>query len=387
MENYEGREQSAVKHLVLSDYLEKLAYKVGSFRPDLTLNYIDGFAGPWESKDPDLSDTSPALALRKLLEVRDQLARRGKSISVRAFFVSLTNEGVEQLSALKTQFASAEIEVVKSTFEAALDAARRFAGGGHNPFTFVFIDHKGWTGFGLREITPLLREGNNEVLINFMTGHITRFIDSGDGRYEYSFDELFGDPSCREQWRGLTGLDREDQIVKAYCQRVAQAGGYKHCVSNVILNPRVNRTHFHLVYGTRSDEGLVTFRGVERNALKFQQAERAGVQQRDRVQRSGQGELFGGPALVAHTYEDELRARYRARADAELETLMRNLGEVPWDTLILAALQTPMIAESEVKDWLKDAQRSGTVEVIGLAPREKVPKRGQNHRIRRVKSR
>jgi hypothetical protein len=70
-ELYEGREQSAAKHLILSNYLEKLAYKIGFSRPGLTLNYIDGFAGPWQSKDADLGDTSPGLALRKLTEVRD----------------------------------------------------------------------------------------------------------------------------------------------------------------------------------------------------------------------------------------------------------------------------------------------------------------------------
>lgn len=30
-EPYEGREQSAAKHLILKSYLEKLAYKVGFF--------------------------------------------------------------------------------------------------------------------------------------------------------------------------------------------------------------------------------------------------------------------------------------------------------------------------------------------------------------------
>jgi len=40
-----------------------------------------------------------------------------------------------------------------------------------------------------------------------MTGHIIRFIDSPDGRYAESFNELFGSLD-REGWRGLKGLDR-----------------------------------------------------------------------------------------------------------------------------------------------------------------------------------
>lgn len=74
IEPYDGREQSAAKHLILGSYLEVLAFKVGQFRKDLTFNYVDGFSGPWESKTGDLSDTSPSLALQRLVAVRQQLA-------------------------------------------------------------------------------------------------------------------------------------------------------------------------------------------------------------------------------------------------------------------------------------------------------------------------
>jgi three-Cys-motif partner protein len=216
-ESYEGREQSEAKHLILKSYLEKLAYKVGFFRPG-TLNYLDGFAGPWESQTADLSDTSPSLALQKLLEVRAGLGKHGKHVDVRAFFVSPKREGAEQLRTLQARFPAATIEVVEQTFENSIDRARKFAAEGRDPFTFIFIDHTGWTGFRLQEITPLLRQGHNEVLINFMTGHIVRFIDSPDSRYETSFDELFGGALDRDAWRSLKGLDREDRIVEAYCQ-------------------------------------------------------------------------------------------------------------------------------------------------------------------------
>lgn len=284
-------------------------------------------------------------------------------------------------SFVRYSFPSATIEVVEQTFESSIDRARKFAAEGQDPFTFIFIDHTGWTGFRLQEITPLLRQGRNEVLINFMTGHVIRFIDSPDSRYEASFDELFGGALDREAWRGLKGLDREDRIVDTYCQQVAQAGNYKHCVSSVVLNPTSNRSHFHLVYGTHSDEGLVTFRKVERNTLEFQRSGRADAQQRRRIKRTGQTELFGGPA--PHTYEDYLRERYVKRAVAALDACMTG-GDVDWDDLLIAALRIPMVAESDVKDWLKTLQARGAVQVLGLAAKEKVPKRGQKHRIRRL---
>lgn len=387
-EPYIDREQSEAKHLMLRTYLERLAYKVGFYRKRFTLNYVDGFAGPWQSKSEDLSDTSPAIALKQLLEVRDGLLTKGgNTIDVRAFFVSLTEGGAAQLRDLKARFPGAEITVVENTFEGALEDARAFARTGWEPFSFIFIDPTGWTGFGLKEIAPLLLEGDNEVLINFMTKDIVRFIGSNDGSYEPTFRALFGDDSAsyREEWRGLTGLDREDRIVATYCERVALAGNYKHCASSVVLNPRVDRTHFHLVYGTRSDEGLVTFREEERKALKFQREGRAVVQQRDLESRSGQGFLFPAPALVTRTYEDELRERYCTRANRVLDAMLSNAVIVPWNELVLTALRIPMISEADVKDWFKVRERSETVEVLGLAPGKRVPQRNQGHRVRRLK--
>ncbi len=384
-DRYQGREQSAAKHLILESYLEKLVYKVGFNRPDLTLNYVDGFAGPWESQTDDLSDTSPFLALRKLIEVRDGLAKHHRQLAVRAFFVSTSRAGATQLRALESQFTAAAIQIEIGTFEDALGAAASFARGGSNPFAFIFIDPTGWTGFGLRAITPLLRTGGNEVLINFMTGDVVRFVDTPDPRFEGSFVDLFGDASYRDAWRGLQGLEREDRIVETYCGRVAQAGGYRHCVSSVVLSPRADRTRFHLVYGTRSDEGLVTFREVERAALAFQRTSRAEAQQRDRVRRTGQGELFEGARMVNRTLEDELRERYLERAFGMLDVaLARAPDVVAWDTLVLNALRVPMVAEQDVKDWIKS--RAHLAEVVGLAsPRARTPKWNHGHMVRRIR--
>jgi hypothetical protein len=222
------------------------------------------------------------------------------------------------------------------------------------------------------------------VLLNFMTGHISRFIDNGPASASASFVDLFGDPSCREAWRGITGLDREERMVETYCARLAQAGGYRHCASAVILNPTSDRTHYHLVYGTHSDEGLVVFREIERRGIEFQRAQRADAQERKKSQRTGQIGLFEGRELVVRAYEDELRERYLPRALQRLDTMLQERGDVPWDELVVEALHVPMIAEADVKVWVKERQAQGVVEVTGLAPRAHVPQRGARHRVRRV---
>lgn len=383
---YERREQSAAKHLILEKYLETLALKVGQFRDGLTFNYVDGFSGPWESKTDDLSDTSPVRALQSLLSVRENLAGRGRTFTVRAFFVSRDRPGAERLAGLRARFPQAQLEVVTGAFEDRIDDARQFVRTGRDPFAFLFIDPTGWTGFGLQVITPLLREVRaTEVLLNFMTGHITRFIDSDPNHTNPSFVDLFGDASHREAWRGVTGLDREEAMVATYCERLRQAGGYRHCVSAMILNPNADRTHYNLIYGTHSDEGLVVFREVERRGLRFQKEQRAQAKQRSRVERSGQPELFGGLALQAQSHENKLLARYLPRARQMLDAMLEDRADVPWEELVIAALQIPMVSEADVKQWVKERQEQGAAAITGLAPRARVPQRGEGHRVRRVR--
>ena len=52
------------------------------------------------------------------------------------------------------------------------------------------------------------------------------------------------------------------------------------------------RTHYHLIYGTRHHEGLRVFREVERAALLRQQEVRSLAQQRKRIEKTGQFELY-----------------------------------------------------------------------------------------------
>ena len=156
--NYEGREQSATKHQILSTYLQALAFKVGqAWHSGLTINYLDAFAGPWESRSDTLDDTSPGIALQTLLEVRESLRRvHNKHVAVRALFVSRSTTGVKQLQQLAARYPAAHVQIEQGTFEEVLPAAESFVRQGANPFAFLFIDPTGWTGFPMQKITLLL---------------------------------------------------------------------------------------------------------------------------------------------------------------------------------------------------------------------------------------
>lgn len=383
-EDYQRREQAYVKHYVLKHYLQRLALKVGRFRPGTTINYIDGFSGPWQHATDALRDTSPHVALTELLAARRVLREQTPpaELHVRGMFVEQNREAFERLARLlKETFGAVETEAYRGEFEDHIPQACRFAARGKHPFAFVFIDPTGWTGYGLQAITPLLRVRPGEVLINFMTKDISRFVDDEDSSALQSFVDLFGDAGYREAWRGLRDLDREDRIVETYCARVREAGEFAHCAATVILNPQHDRTHYHLVFATRSLHGLIAFRETERESLPEQFEARAGARQRERVMKKGQLEILEAPAWET-PYMAELQQRYQRRAREAVEGELRAGGEVEFDALVALALQQPMTSLADLKAWLGNWRRDEAVEYLGLAQGERVPAVKRGHRLR-----
>src|SRR2546428_14144903 len=94
--NYEGREQTLVKHVVLEKYLERFAMIVGTWAD--TINYVDGFSGPWNLKSEDFADSSFATALRIPRRAREALRARGRSLRLRCFFIEAKAKSSDRLA-------------------------------------------------------------------------------------------------------------------------------------------------------------------------------------------------------------------------------------------------------------------------------------------------
>lgn len=384
LRNYEGREQAYIKHFVLTHYLNALALKVGQFREDTTFNYVDGFSGPWDAQAEGASDSSPALAMTELTKAAN-LIRLKKPFTPRCMFVEKDVEAYARLQKLCEGRPAIEARPFCGEFATLIEEAVKFAAHGLNPFAFVFLDPKGWTGFGLKAITPLLRVKPSEVLINFMLKDARRFIDDEGSSARASFELLFGQP--REEysraWSDLTGTDRDDAIIHSYCERVRAAGGFSYCVSTIILNPRIDRAHYHLVYATRSLEGLATFRATERKAMERQKLVRAEVKATKREKQTRQSDLFDAVTMDT-PYVDELRDRYQAKAKHAVRQRLTTNKRVPYDGLVADALSWPMTSEADLKEWLDAWKNDGEIAFENLPARGRVPKRGEKHYVRLV---
>jgi three-Cys-motif partner protein len=379
MEVYTGREATKIKHMVLSRYLERLTFTVGTFCA--TLNYIEGFAGPWQSRADSLSDTSPHVAIAELRKAREGIKKYPK---LRCLFVEKGKEAADTLRGSLQQYDDVETVVLQGEFENKVNDILAFARDKSAPaprFTFLFVEPTGWTGFNPAVIAPLLRLEKSEVLVNFMTKDIIRHIDDSREHIRRSFDPLFGSLQARGDWEGLAGRQREEAIVGAFCRRLKEVGGFRHVVTAIVLHPWKKRIHFHLVYGTRSDAGLREFRKAERSTLRLQGRLREQAQLRTRVERTRQEELFGAGEVESRSDLEELREQYHERARGELDALLQQRGRMSFDDLEMVALQHPMTATADLKIWLQEWHSDHRIRFEGLSPRGRVPKHGEGHFI------
>jgi three-Cys-motif partner protein len=370
-EYYKGRLQTYAKHFFLEQYLERVAYHIGFFRPDFV--YVDCFSGPWRSEGDDYSDTSFMIAVEKLRAVRTGLSAAGKQPQVRCLFIESDPARYRQLVAATEKVTDMTVHTIQGEFESSIPEILRFVG---TSFALFFIDPTGWTGFGLKQIQPILKHQRCEVLINFMFDHINRFLEDPRPETAATFDELFGGPG----WEAALNEsgDREQSIVDLYCERLRKAGEFAYVTSTKILKPTVDRSYFYLVYGTRHIKGLKEFRKVEKQCVEEQDNVRHVAKRDERVDRTGQLDLFATvdappPVLGPSLFENEHALRMHL-AGEHMQEVLKAKGQMKFGELLATVLERPLVWEGAVKQLVTSWKDRGLVQIQGLGPRERTPK-------------
>jgi three-Cys-motif partner protein len=377
-ELYVGREQTLVKHFILQKYLERFAHIVGTHWD--TLTYADCFSGPWNARSDKFEDSSFGIALHELRTARDTHAQRGRKLRLRCFFLEKDRDAYEKLYSFAKGIQDAEIKTGNAALEGSVNEIVEFIrAGGQKSFPFVFIDPTGWTGFEMETIAPLLRLNPGEVLVNFMTGHIRRFLESPQEQTQDSFERLFGSASFRERVQGLAQQDREDAAVREYTTNAKTVGGFNFGCSAIVLHPEMDRTHFNLIYLTRNPKGIEVFKDAEKKAMELQEAARAEAQQRKRVARKGQAELFGSKELHDSSHYESLRDRYVAKTRGLVLQALESKRRLLYDDAWTLALSESMSWESDLKEWIEEWKQNGRLEIVGMQTRQRVPHRNEGN--------
>lgn len=357
---YSGREQTKAKHFILKRYLQALAFKVLTFS-DIT--YVDGFSGPWETKTENFTDSSFMIAISVLQDAQKKiLSQKGHRRRIRCFFSERNAEAFAQLDAAVAPFHKPvegfEIKTYSGEFEDAVGEIQAFIG---TSFPLIFIDPTGWAGYSFNKIKPIFVRRKCEVLINFMYEFVNRFAYSDDKDIIASLDPILGGPGWGA--RLDSSLPRGLAVEKLFRETLKTAGNFDFVISTKIDKTTAERPHFFIAYGTKSLDGLTTFRQTEYDALREHVKTRANVKERKREEQSSTVDLFAGhQAKVQEATIDEIVDEQKALASGDLMATLLLCGPLSFSDVVARLLQAHMLRETNIKDICVDLAKGGKIQ-------------------------
>lgn len=361
-EFYYDREQTQVKHRVLERYLQAFAPIIGSRYDEIV--YVDCMAGPWEAKDDALSDTS----FHKALSVFQDCRKRARCKRVRALLIENDPQRFPLLEAYAERVQGLEVVTRQWDFNDHVQDVINFATESRNSFPFIFLDPTGWSEVRIDRIRPILQLNPGEVLINFMSSWVKRFLDDPTK----PFHELLGADVAR--LRTLQGEELEDELVNTYAEEVKQAGRFAFTCAIPILMPDRDSIHYHLVYGTRNFKGLEEFKRTEAVAIPYMHERRAAAQRRRDEANTGQGFLLA----PAETYQERrfrsFNERRKQNARADVVQLLNSEKTVAYQNVFEEAMQYSTVIEKDLRQWLEDWLKANQIRYLNWSKAQRAPR-------------
>ena len=378
-ESYRGREQAFFKHELLKAYLERLFMIVGQHQR--TICYVDCFAGPWQAKDDDLEDTSIAVSLNIIRKCREGLLKLGKVVRFKAIFVEKNAKAFARLSNYLEARNEDGVEMVALNGEFIHLRQALLNRCGDDSFVFFFVDPTGWKeAVELSTLDPLLRRPNSEFLINFMYDFLVRTHTQES--FAEDMREIFGKVPNTE---GLTPEEREEHLVALYRRNLKtvapSSGGTPRTACVRVHKVLQDRTLYHLVYLTRHPKGITEFMAASDDLDLVQKKVRALAKQEDRIEKSGQFEMFAAHEDVkegdVRPDLSEVKAYWLTKLASksrrfDISDLADMLEETGWFASDFQKAFKELEAEGRVKN--QDAKRARPVNAVNFEKGEMLVK-------------
>jgi three-Cys-motif partner protein len=293
--DYKDREQSYVKHVFLESYLERLVHKTASAFPHVV--YVDGFAGPWQSANEKLEDTSFGIALSALRKAKASWKERDRHVKMSAFLVEKDEQAYQKLAQVPSKYPGIEVKTYNENFLSVIP--KILADIPPEAFAFFLLDPKGWR-IPLASLEPMLARPKSEVIFNFMFDFINRAASITEPLVVAGLDELipFGnwrntlDEAERDHPTGLSSDQRKAILVAAFAHNLGHFGNYEYVAETTVLRPVRDRPLYCLFYATRHKKGIEVFRDCQAEALKEQSKTRAATKVTHAEAKTGQTEIF-----------------------------------------------------------------------------------------------
>jgi three-Cys-motif partner protein len=376
LQDYQGREQSYVKHTFLEHYLEVLVHKTASAYPHVV--YVDGFAGPWQSANEKFQDTSFGIALNALRRAKASW-KPTRDVQMSAFLVERDAAAYAQLAKVPAQYPDIAVKTYPGDFLSALPQILQDIPA--NAFAFFLVDPKGWS-IRLRALQPLLGRPNSEVIFNFMFDFINRAANIKDAAVVSGVDELmpYGDfrgrlaEAEKAHPEGLSPEGRKAVLVEAFGESLARLGHYDYVAETTVFRPLKDRPLYCLFYATRHSKGIEVFRDCQVKALTEQSKTRAATKVRHAESSTGQKELFQS---LHDMGPDELTAFLHAEREAAERTLLalspQQPGSVPYGKLWPQVLTRHVVRLPDVNKIAARLRTEGALLFLDWEKGKRVP--------------
>lgn len=227
--------------------------------------FLDGFAG--RGRYNDGTEGSPLVALGHLLDHRNFPQMRNREFVF--FFVEANENNAASLQSEVDAFRAArepwpgsvKYYVINEKFDVtATNILQNLREQKKNLApTFAFIDPFGYSGLPMDLLADLLSYPRSEVLVNFMVGHVQRFIERNG--QENAMRSLFG-MDIRDVLDGYTGqADRVEHLRAVYERQLKQRVGFESVQSFAMINNTGN-IGYYLFHGTRHRKGVELMKDV-----------------------------------------------------------------------------------------------------------------------------
>ncbi len=263
---WQYKDQTRVKHEVLSNYLTRWIAILGRPRSDRSrvLHYVDSFAGRGRYTTGEAG--SPIIAMEvghRLHEARDG------DVSLRCYNVEHDEENFASLErevdAAKPLYPSVNTKNYFGTFQEHEDRIL-----GEIPVraaAFVFFDPFGYGGVELDRVLRIVQRRYHEVFVNFQSFSVNRFMEVPDKAPV--MDTMFE----TGEWRGLRGsAGRQQKIVELYGRQLQRRASDRFGIAPLYVFPINVRFPdrdadiYHLIHVSRSPKARLTMEEAVRSA-------------------------------------------------------------------------------------------------------------------------
>lgn len=374
---YAGREQAYVKHYFLESYLERLVHKTASAYQEVA--YVDGFSGPWRSSDEAFEDTSFGIALKALQAAKGSWKRLGRDVRMSAYLVERSPTAYKKLQTIGDRFPEIRIRTYPADFVAI--APQLLADLPVGAFAFFFIDPKGWR-IDIKQLEPLLKRNNSEVVFNFMFEFINRAASISERVTVQGLNELIPYGSWREKLQTAEPDERKEILIASFSETLSKIGDYRYVAETPIFCPLKDRTLYSLIFGTRRAPGIEVFRDCQIATLREQDATRKATKHYHTQEKSGQSEMFSAEVDVGpNDIQQYLEREERKAEQLIIELVPFSPNWIKYDALWPQVLARHAAKKSTVNAIAARLRKSGILHFENWARGKRVP--DDNYRVSR----